>query len=140
MRKLYTYSFVLASLMCASSCNLDVEPPTSISAETFWKTDKDAWYALNACYRDMQAVDIYDEMTTDNAHSHKPWEGNFELVQNGGISTAATYGSYSFGQVRNTNIFLKNVEGCTMDNQIRERMKAEARFLRALSYLRLTSY
>lgn len=140
MRKLYTYSFVLASLICASSCNLDVEPPTSISAETFWKTDKDAWYALNACYRSMTAIDIYDEMTTDNAHSHKPWEGNFELVQNGGISTAATYGSYSFGQVRNTNIFLKNVEGCTMDNQIKERMKAEARFLRALSYMRLTSY
>ena len=88
----------------------------------------------------MPGLDIWDEMTTDNAHSHKPWEGNFELVQNGGISTAATYGSYNFSAIRNVNTFLANVDKCTMDANVALRMKAEARVLRALAYMRLTAY
>ena len=73
-------------MLCAlagafSSCDMDVVPPAEISAENFWKTEKDAWYALNGCYQSMPALDIWDEMCTDNAHSHKPWEGNMESVQ-----------------------------------------------------------
>ena len=28
---------------------LDVIPPYDISAESFWTSEKDAWYGLNAC-------------------------------------------------------------------------------------------
>lgn len=122
-----------------AGCDLDVIPPANIAAESFWKDDKDAWYALNACYSGMDAVDIWDEMCTDNAHSHKPWEGNYELVQQNGINASAGYGSYYFGVVRTVNNFLVNVENCDMDATLRERMKAEARFFRAMSYLDLTT-
>ena len=122
-----------------AGCDLDVIPPANIAAESFWKDDKDAWYALNACYSGMDAVDIWDELCTDNAHSHKPWEGNYELVQQNGINASAGYGSYYFGMVRTVNNFLVNVENCNMDATLRERMKAEARFFRAMSYLDLTT-
>ena len=122
-----------------AGCDLDVIPPANIAAESFWKDDKDAWYALNACYSGMDAVDIWDEMCTDNAHSHKPWEGNYELVQQNGINASAGYGRYFFGMVRTVNNFLVNVENCNMDATLRERMKAEARFFRAMSYLDLTT-
>lgn len=122
-----------------AGCDLDVIPPANIAAESFWKDDKDAWYALNACYSGMDAVDIWDEMCTDNAHSHKPWEGNYELVQQNGINASAGYGNYYFGMVRTVNNFLVNVENCNMDATLRERMKAEARFFRAMSYLDLTT-
>lgn len=122
-----------------AGCDLDVIPPANIAAESFWKDDKDAWYALNACYSGMDAVDIWDELCTDNAHSHKPWEGNYELVQQNGINASAGYGSYYFGMVRTVNNFLVNVENCQMDATLRERMKAEARFFRAMSYLDLTT-
>ncbi|MCS2742721.1 hypothetical protein NXW72_23220 [Bacteroides fragilis] len=36
---------------------------------------------MNTCYATLDGVDIWDEVCTDNAHSHKPWEGNFEMVQ-----------------------------------------------------------
>ena len=36
-----------------SSCDLDVVPPDSMAAENFWKTEKDAWYALNEIYARM---------------------------------------------------------------------------------------
>ena len=129
--------FIVASFY---SCDLEVTPPAEISAENFWKTDKDAWYALNSCYANMPALDIWDEMTTDNAHSHKPWEGNFELVQQDGINEGDSYGDYSFRSIRIANNFLVNIENIEMDNSLKERMKAEARFFRAFAYLELTEY
>lgn len=129
----------LSTSLLLNSCDLEVIPPSSIAAESFWKTDKDAWYALNACYATLEGADILDELCTDNAHSHKPWEGNFEMVQQDGISTANGYGSYYFGTIRLTNNFLKNIETCNITDQLKTRMKAEARFFRAMSYLDLTT-
>lgn len=122
------------------SCDMDVVPPAEISAPSYWKTDKDAWYALNSCYEKMRGLDIGDEMCTDNAHSHKPWEGNFELVQQNGINTAAPYGDYDFEAVRRANTFIDNVDKCEMSDELKARMKAEARFFRAFAYLELTRY
>lgn len=128
---------ILASTFTA--CDLDVVPPSDIAVENFWKTEKDAWYGLNACYSSMDGLDIWDELCTDNGHSHKPWEGNFELLQQNGISTDKGYGSYSFGMIRLANNFIKNVEKCAIDAGLKTRMQAEARFFRAMSYLDLTT-
>ena len=59
--KLYIKNLILfCSLVSVlTSCDLDVVPPAEISAENFWKTEKDAWYALNGCYQSMPAVDIW---------------------------------------------------------------------------------
>lgn len=121
-----------------TSCDLDVVPPSEIAAESFWKTEKDAWYALNACYAQLSGMDIWDEMCTDNAHSHKPWEGPYELIQQNGISPEYNQG-YSYTTIRMVNNFIQQVETCEMDKELKERMKAEARFFRAFSYLDLTT-
>jgi hypothetical protein len=120
-----------------TSCDLDVVPQADIAAENFWKNEKDAWYGLNACYATMTGFNIWPEMYADNAHSHKPWEGPFELMQGDGISVETDMG-YDFGTIRLVNNFLEKVENCQMDEKLRERMKAEARFFRAFDYLRLT--
>lgn len=138
--KIYKYVrvFIVSSLFTA--CNIDVTPPSSLSVDKFWKTEKDAWYALNGCYSSMPALDIWDEMSTDNAHSHKPWEGNMELVQQNGINTAAPYGNYNFEAIRQANTFITHVDQCAMEQALKERMKAEARFFRSFAYLNLTQY
>lgn len=128
---------IMSSLI---SCDLDVIPPSEMAAENFWKTEKDAWYALNGCYQSMPAVDIWDEMCTDNAHSQKPWEGNMEMVQQNGINTADTYGNYDFSAIRTANTYLAHVESCDMSEELKARTKAEARFFRAFAYLELTQY
>ena len=33
-----------------SSCDLGVVPPDAISADSYWKTEQDAWYAMNEIY------------------------------------------------------------------------------------------
>lgn len=129
-----------SALLCVSvsSCDLDVIPPSDIATETFWKTDKDAWAALNGLYAELSGMDIWDEMCTDNAHSHKPWEGPFELVQTNGITAGDDNWNYSYSTVRVANTFIQNVDQCDMDEALKERMKAEARFFRAWRYLELT--
>ncbi|MCS2973275.1 hypothetical protein NXW91_23750 [Bacteroides fragilis] len=61
----------------------------TLQQKTFWQTEKDAWYALNTCYATLDGVDIWDELCTDNAHSHKTLG---RKLRNGpaknGISTA----------------------------------------------------
>lgn len=132
--------WAVLGLMTASftACDLDVIPPSDISAESFWTSEKDAWYGLNACYAQGNGFDIWDEMCTDNAHSHKPWEGPYESIQQSELSTAEDCG-YSFGTVRIVNNFLEKVDKCEMDETLKERMKAEARFFRAQTYLDLTT-
>lgn len=121
-----------------SACDMDVIPPSEIAAENFWKTEKDAWYALNTCYAQMPSTGLVDEICTDNGHSHKPWEGPFELIQQDGISTEHDRG-YSFGTIRIVNEFLSKVDECKLNNELRNRMKAEARFFRAFEYLNPTT-
>ncbi|WP_300704415.1 RagB/SusD family nutrient uptake outer membrane protein [Bacteroides sp.] len=129
-----------SALLCVSvsSCDLDVIPPSDIATETFWKTDKDAWAALNGLYAELSGMDIWDEMCTDNAHSHKPWEGPYELVQTNGITAGDDNWNYSYSTIRVANTFILNVDQCDMDEKLKERMKAEARFFRAWRYLELT--
>lgn len=135
-----TFVLILSMTGTFTACNLDVVPPADMAAENFWKTDKDAWYALNTCYAELDGSKLYDECCTDNAHSHKPWEGNMEILQQNGLSASASYGDYYFGTIRIVNNFLANVESCNMSEELKERMKAEARFFRAYSYLKLTSF
>ena len=127
-----------SALLCASmvSCDLDVVPPSDISTETFWKNEKDAWNGLNALYAELPGMDIWDE--TDNAHSHKPWEGPYELVQTNGITAGNDFG-YGYSTVRIANNFIINVDKCDISEGLKERMKAEARFFRAWQYLQLTT-
>lgn len=135
LTKIAAFSLLTATL---TSCNLDVVPPSEISAESFWKTEKDAWYGLNSCYAAMPGFSITSEMYVDNVHSHKPWEGPFELMQQDGISVEDDLG-YDFTTIRLANNFLENVDRCNMDSKLKDRMKAEARFFRAYQYLTLTN-
>lgn len=136
--KYFNIILALGLMLTFSSCDMDVVPPADIAAENYWETENDAFLALNTCYAQMQAMDIWDEMTTDNAHSHKPWEGPYELIQQNGISSENNQG-YGFSDIRIFNNFIEKVESVEMSDELKERMIAEVRFLRAFSYLNLTS-
>lgn len=138
MKNINVIILIVSGLLQLVSCDMEVVPPSEISEQNFWKTEKDAWYALNACYSKLQGFDVYDEMCVDNVHSHKPWEGPFELVQQGTVTPSDDMG-YNYSGIRMYNNFLENVDKCAMPEDIRERMKAEARFLRAFDYTDMVS-
>ncbi len=142
MRKIYKLIVAVISAFTIYSCSTDVLPTTGIPSETFWNTERDAWYGLNKCYVDMPNFfsGMSDELSSDNAHSQKPWEGNFELVQKSAISAGSPYGEYNFIAIRNANNVIKYVGNCKISEELKARMVAEARFFRAMSYLKLTLY
>lgn len=119
--------------------DMDVTPPASISPDTFWKTEKDAWYGLNACYAYMPGCDVFQDAYVDNAFNHHAHESKGQTLQTATMNPSVDYG-YGYTDIRSFNVFLENVENCEMDPDLKERMKAEARFMRANGYLWLNLF
>lgn len=127
---------VLGTAVC--SCDLDVVPPASISAETYWKTEKDAWYNLNAIYSNsIPGIAIYADSYTDDVLCQYAWESNGMMFQQDGLNSEKDEG-WNFETIRKQNIFLQEVENCNMSEDLRDRFKAEVRTMRAWSYLGMT--
>ena len=114
--------------------------PTDVLAAVFDNLDVDEVdiAGLLAEMPPQRGAQILQEMYTDNAHSHKPWEGPYELVQTNGITAGNDFG-YGYSTVRIANNFIINVDKCDISEGLKERMKAEARFFRAWQYLQLTT-
>ncbi|MGX5820597.1 RagB/SusD family nutrient uptake outer membrane protein [Chitinophaga lutea] len=132
---------IIAALTASSlliSCNKDFleRPPLNqLSEGTFWTGEKDAYAALNAIYSQIDGGEgsIYQDGATDNAHAQYPWESNATTISLGDVTTTMNEG-WNFEQIRRVNYFLENVDKTPMDNALKDRFKAEARFLRAFRY------
>lgn len=121
-----------------SSCDLDVEPTSNIATETFWKTEKDAWYNLNTIYSaSVPGSVVHQESYTDDVYCQYPWESNGSTFQQNGFSALMDEG-WDFSAIRKQNIFLQEVDNVPMDENLRSRFKAEVRVMRAWNYLNLT--
>lgn len=133
--------FIGAALSVAlTGCvDLDVNPPAAIGPDSFWKTEKDAWYGLNACYAYTGDFGTYEDGMVDNAFNHHGHESHGQTMQTATMNSSIDYG-YGYTDIRTFNLFLENVDNCEMDADLKERMKAEARYFRANGYLWLNLY
>ncbi len=143
MRKYILFLGVLFIAISCSSDFLDRNPLDKPSNEAFWNTAADAIAALNGCYNEWYSMDnvIYFDCASDNAYNPFPWEG--WQVAATGMATSSDYGAnfFSYTTIVRCNNFLENIDRPTMDETLRERLKAEARFLRAWDYfLKVTLY
>lgn len=60
-----------------SSCDLEVEPPANIAAETYWTSEKDAWYNLNSIYSAaIPGIGIYGDAYSDDVYCQYAHESN----------------------------------------------------------------
>lgn len=130
--------YLFAGILLLSSCSdfLERNPLSEIANENFWNTDTDALAALNGCYSDWFWIDdvIYLDCCSDNSYNPFSWEGY--QVQATGLATPNDYGYsyFSFKTIVKCNNFLANIDRPEMDETLRARYKAEARFLRAWRY------
>ncbi|PTT01437.1 RagB/SusD family nutrient uptake outer membrane protein [Pedobacter sp. HMWF019] len=129
-------------LLTIVSCKKDFlnrPPQDQLSDATFWKTENDVFGALNTVYSNTlggEGATIYEDAKTDNAYGQYPWESTATVVSSGDINSASDAG-WDFTAIRSANLLLENADKATMDATRKERYKAEARFLRAYSYLDL---
>lgn len=117
------------------SCDLDVTPPANIAAETFWKSEKDAWYNLNSIYSALvPGSGAHSDSYSDDVYCQYSWESDGALYIQNGLSPLTDSG-WNFEGIRKVNNFLKEIEECPMDEALKTRFKAEARLLRAWDYM-----
>ena len=134
--KIIFFCTVLGATVC--SCDLDVEPTSNIATETFWKTEKDAWYNLNAIYANsIPGTNVHGDSYTEDVYCQYSWESSGAIFLQDGFSPLYDSG-WNFETIRKQNNFLAEVENCVMDEDLKKRFIAEVRAMRAWTYLGMT--
>jgi hypothetical protein len=127
----------LAVLLCSCEDFLDRQPLNEYSESSLWKSEKDALIALNGCYQNWESGTwiIYMDVASDNAFNPYPWEG-YQMYGNMTLLTPTNVGNHkwNFNTIQKCNWFLANIDNTPAGEEIKKRMKGEARFLRAYKY------
>lgn len=136
------FIYVLLLGLLATGCSksfLDTEPLDKYSNGSLWTSKNDANAALTSCYSKWEnGINIvYDDCISDNGIDQFPWEG-YEVFASGS-ATPSNPGvdKYDYLTIQRCNWFLENVDKVpvsSLDEELKNRMKAEARFLRAYRY------
>ena len=150
MKNIFRISLILF-LFALGSCSKDFleNPPlTTITDATFPTTERDALLVTNAAYSNLRnwwymggypLADIMsDDQTKGSEDGSNPDLALFENFEYG-ASHAYILAWYQtlFQSVRHANIVIEKVPPIEMDEALKSRYLAEAKFLRALSYFDL---
>ncbi|MBN1184013.1 MAG: RagB/SusD family nutrient uptake outer membrane protein, partial [Bacteroidales bacterium] len=132
-------------ILLAGCVKLDVTPTDKFTDETYWTSPEKASSLLNMAYRQMNNPGLIfrNERLSDNLYNGY---GNDDVrVIGNGLANASTSLFNSFwgdiyGGIKTTHTFLANIDRVNIDQNLKERMKAEARFIRAFLYFQLTNW
>lgn len=144
---------VLISIFCialSSGCDqdlLEVSNPNAATTDTFWQTADDAVKATNAAYEPLtydgmytRFIHVAQDLRGDDGRGDSPW---------GAISDMGTFNQTStsdglnimwdqmYQGVFRTNQVIANVPDIEMDENLKARLIAEAKFLRSHYYFKL---
>jgi hypothetical protein len=139
------WSLFLLLVLSAGCVDLDVTPTDEFTDETYWTSPEKAASLLNMAYRQMNNPGwvFRDERLSDNLYNSYG-NDNVRVVSNGQANATNTLFNDvwkdCYAGVKTTHTFLENVDRVPMDEKLRERMKAEARFIRAFLYFHLTNW
>jgi len=144
---------LLSTVFMATSCKksfLDVPPQGQQPATNFWESEADATKAVNAIYANLRTYNntafpalIIESVGSDEAEkgSAPSDAGYWNLFDTfTATSTEGILQDFWTGQYQNINLcnqVLDNVPAITMDETLKARYLAEAKFVRAYSYFRL---
>jgi len=145
-------SVLSASLIVISACKsyLEVEPQGQLTEINYFKTPGDALLGTNAIYNTLRIAfynegiyPILDIMSDDTRKGSNPGDGLSNVQPYDNFSFSATTQAHAnwyttlYQGVRRATAVIENVPSISMDNTLKNRYIAEARFLRALFYLDL---
>lgn len=146
--KISTFLLAGAMLLSTAGCKndlLDKVNPNEPSTGQFWKTQDDAVRSVTAMYSGLQYIGTYSQRwhfatvpRSDEAFSQSPY---VELAQYTRFIQANTTFEYSlfmwidfYRTIFRCNQIIDRVPGIPMDETLKKRLVAEARFVRGLCY------
>lgn len=148
-RKFLKYSAVVASavLILLSSCNeLDLAPTNKFTEGNYWTSAEKANMVLNMAYSQMLNNDYFfkTEALSDNMYEGRGVSDE-KAISSG--QADASNGRFAnewkdcYSGIKTCHTFLENVDRVPdMDETLKARMNAEARFIRAYLFFRLTTW
>ena len=144
MRKsiLYIISVVFVLVSCNS---LDQYPTDKFTDATYWTSTDKALSVLNRAYNLMFGSTVFfsNEALSDNMYQRRTHD---ERIISSGQADASTGRFQSewksaYTCIKTCHVFLENVDRVTeMDDALKARVKAEARFIRAFEFFRLATW
>ena len=143
----------ISAVLLTASCKkdfLNVPPQAQQPSVTFWKTPEDALKGVNAIYANLRSWNnvAFNAIAIESTGSDEADKGStptdatfFNLYDQFTVtSTHGTLQDFWTGQYQNINLcnqVLDNIPNISMDESLRNRYLAEAKFVRAYSYFRL---
>ncbi|MFZ5429893.1 MAG: RagB/SusD family nutrient uptake outer membrane protein [Bacteroidota bacterium] len=158
---LYSITILAGILLISCSEELETSPLTSLDDKTIWSSESNAMLALVGCYRgnipynstgfetDWNSYGgmIFLEFASDNALDRRATTtGNSTLHKLSDGTLVTTNGSIrnywvnSYSKIAKCNVFIENIDKVPAPQPVIDRMKSEARFLRAIQYFYLSQY
>lgn len=136
-----TYLYAIIALSIGfNACDLNTDPTDRIVSSYFWKTESDALMGVNAIYRTIGDYDyFYFDCASDIAFNQTSWE-RAHLLGSGSQNAETMNWSVdkwkeSYITIQRTNELLEKIEDVKdITLEKKNRIKAEARFLRAFTY------
>ncbi len=143
----YSTGIAAAIILIFTSCNkLDLAPTNKFTEENYWTSAEKANMVLNMAYSQMTNNDYFfkTEALSDNLYEGRG-SSSEKAISSG--QADASNGRFSgewkdcYAGIKTCHTFLENVDRIEgMDETLKSRMKAEARFIRAYLYFRLTTW
>ncbi|HOM63970.1 MAG TPA: RagB/SusD family nutrient uptake outer membrane protein [Dysgonamonadaceae bacterium] len=148
--KKYLYLLIISvSSLILNGCDVDVINPNTLTKATFWKTERDAEYGVNAIYNMFYKPGTYSrwiwfrlDLTSDEGWSQSPWAElkewtRFQYVNyNFWEGNAWTYRD-CYEAIFRANQALENIPNIEMDETVKNQLLGQAYFLRGLYYYNL---
>lgn len=127
------------------SCE-DIDQPITrdFTESSFWRNEQDALDALTPCYENMYSADYFfsNDALSDNAYNKSnSFEGAGQIASGGYDARTpriVNEWSYHYAAIRKCNVVLERVDRISgASEEVINRIKAEARFIRAFSLFHL---
>lgn len=126
---------------------LDLVPENTFTDETYWTSTQKAQTFLNTAYSQMMSSShfIYNEGLSDNAYNGRGDNAGAASIASGtydsSLGRMQSEWDQRYGGIKTTNLILANIDRISdMDEDIKARMIAEARFLRAWQHFYLMTW
>ncbi len=136
----------IAALLFPACNTLDPVPTNNFTDATFWQSQENAELVVNMAYSQFYSA---DKMWDDEALSDNTFEGRSNTpqrsIRNGladpTLSRFADEWKSAYEGLKTCHIFLNYIDQVPgMADALKERRKAEIRFMRAFIYFRLTNF
>jgi starch-binding outer membrane protein, SusD/RagB family len=161
MKTLKYLTILFLGLTISCSQELETSPLASLNDKTIWNSESNAMLALTACYRGNIPFNgtgfetdwcsysglIFLEFASDNAFDRRATttgNSNLHKLSDGTLNTSnpsiLNYWENSYSKIAKCNVFIENIDKIPAKQGVIDRMKSEARFLRAIQYFYLSQF